>query len=48
MTSPRPHPALRNYLVELARLRALTPDQLAKEFDDVVPLWVPLKVVPGV
>lgn len=46
MPSSRQHPPLQSYLAELARLRALTPDQLAQEVDQMAPLWVSLKVVP--
>ncbi|VXB08045.1 hypothetical protein NOCARDAX2BIS_140075 [Nocardioides sp. AX2bis] len=46
MSSPQQHPALQSYVAELARLHTLTPDGLAQEVDERVPLWVSLRVVP--
>lgn len=40
-------PALETYLAEVTRLRAFTIEDLTQEIDGQEPLWVTLKVVPG-
>ena len=39
---------LQAYLVELTRLRALSPDLLVDELEVISPLWAPVKVSPSI
>jgi hypothetical protein len=48
MPSSPQRPPLDTYIAEVARLRALPFDELHEEVDRLTPMWIALRVVPGV
>ncbi|WP_395695266.1 hypothetical protein [Nocardioides sp.] len=39
---------LDSYLAQVDRVRSLTPEQFARDLEHITPLWITLRVDPGV